>query len=70
MYLFVLGFFHRYVILTGQSNLSIKFRVRLITSGDAGSELWSTVFMAAILLLKMHFVWHEVMLFIKSRAKN
>ena len=30
MYLFVLGLFHRYVILTGQSNMSINFRVRLI----------------------------------------
>ena len=30
MYWFVLGFFHRYVILTGQSNLSINFCVRLI----------------------------------------
>ena len=30
MYLFVLDFFHCYVILTGQSNLSIKFRIRLI----------------------------------------
>ena len=29
MYLFVLGFFCRYVILTGQSNLSINLRVRL-----------------------------------------
>ena len=27
-------FFHRYVILTGQSNLSINFRVRLITSAN------------------------------------
>ena len=31
VYLFVVGFFfHRYVILTGRSNLSINFRVRLI----------------------------------------
>ena len=30
MYLYVLGFFNRYVILTGQSNLSINFRARLI----------------------------------------
>ena len=29
-----LRFFHRYVILTGQSNLSINFRVRLITPAD------------------------------------
>ena len=32
VYLFVLVFFHRYVILTGQSNLSINCRVRLIAS--------------------------------------
>ena len=30
MYLFVLGVFHLHVILTGQSNLSVSFRVRLI----------------------------------------
>ena len=29
VYLFVLSFFHGYVILTGQSNLSVNFRVRL-----------------------------------------
>ena len=30
VYLFVLGVFHRYVILTDQLNLSINFRVSLI----------------------------------------
>ena len=32
MYLFVLGFFYRYLISTGQSNLSIIFRIRLISA--------------------------------------
>ena len=35
MNLVVLVFYHRYVILTGQSNLSINFRVRLIMGRQA-----------------------------------